>query len=121
MKSILLVEDDPFLVEIYITKLKEEGFAVESVADGEECINKLEEKIPDLMLLDVVLPSVDGWEILRKVKKDERFKNMKVFVLSNLGQKEEIAKGMSLGADKFLIKSHYTPSEVIEEVKKALL
>lgn len=120
MKSILLVEDDPFLVDIYITKLKEEGFEADSVSDGEECIKKLEEKVPDLMLLDIVLPTVDGWEILRKVRKNSKFDNMKIFVLSNLDQKDEIEKGASLGADKFLIKFHFTPSEVIKEIKELL-
>jgi DNA-binding response OmpR family regulator len=120
MKNILLVEDDPFLVDIYTTKLKENGFSVEVSLDGDDCMRKLQEKLPDLMLLDIVLPSVDGWEIIRKVKKEDKLKDLKVVILSNLGQKGEVEKGLKLGASKYLIKAHYTPSEVVEEVKKIL-
>ncbi len=120
MKNVLLVEDDPFLIEIYTTKLKESGYNADVAIDGEECFKKIGESMPDLMLLDIVLPDVDGWEILRKIKGDDKLKNIKIFILSNLGQKEEVEKGIKLGAIKFLIKSHYTPSEVIEEIKKTL-
>lgn len=120
MKNILLVEDDPFLIDIYNQKLKESGFNVFVAVDGEECLKKLEENVPDLMLLDIVLPSIDGWEILRKMSKSDALKNIKVIILSNLSQKEEVEKGIKLGAAKFLIKSHYTPSEVVEEIKKII-
>jgi len=88
--------------------------------DGEECLRKLKEEKPDLLLLDIVLPNIDGWEILRKIKKDDALTDLKVVILSNLGQKAEVEKGVSLGAAKYLIKAHYTPSEVIEEIKKIL-
>ncbi len=80
MKSILLVEDDPFLIDIYTTKFKEEGFSVEVANDGEEGLRKLgegnEEKF-DLLVLDIVLPHVDGWEILKEIKASEKLKNLK--------------------------------------------
>jgi len=120
MKSILLVEDDPFLIEIYTTKFKQVGFSIEKVEDGEECLRKLKEKTPDLLLLDIVLPNLNGWEILRKMKEDDNLKNIKVVILSNLGEKQDIEKGIKLGAIKYLVKAHYTPSEVVEEVKKIL-
>ena len=120
MKNILLVEDDPFLVEIYNTKLKDSGFEVDTATDGEECLKKIGEKKPDIILLDIVLPNTNGWEILRKVGKDENLKTVKIIVLSNLSQKEEVDKGMQLGAVKFLIKSHFSPSEVVEEIKKII-
>jgi len=120
MKNILLVEDDPFLTDIYITKLKEEGFSVVVATDGEDCLRKVKEGKSDLLLLDIVLPSIDGWEILRKIKKDDKLNNLKVVILSNLGQKGEVEKGLKLGALKYLIKAHYTPSEVIDEIKKIL-
>ena len=120
MKSILLVEDDPFLVEIYTAKLKESGFIIDVAEDGEVCLKKLEEKKPDFLLLDIVLPNMDGWEILRKIKKNEKLKDLKVIILSNLGQKEAVEKGFNLGASKYIIKSHYTPTEVVEEIKKLL-
>ncbi|MBU3942960.1 response regulator [Patescibacteria group bacterium] len=120
MKKILLVEDDPFLIEIYTTKLKEAGYEVNIAEDGDAALRKVKELIPDLMLLDVVLPNFNGWEILRKIKADDAVKIVKVVILSNLGEKEEIEKGIELGAIRYLVKAHYTPSEVITEVKKIL-
>ena len=125
MKQILLVEDDPFLIDIYATKFKEEGFSVEVANDGEEGLRKLregegnEEKF-DLLVLDIVLPHVDGWEILKEIKASEKLKNLKIVILSNLGQKGEVEKGVKLGATKYLIKAHYTPSEVVAEIKQLL-
>jgi len=104
MQNILLVEDDPFLIDIYTTKLKESGFSVEVANDGEVALRKARENKPDLVILDIVLPQIDGWEILRKIKSEPEFKNLKVIILSNLGQKEEVEKGMKLGAIKYLIK-----------------
>lgn len=120
MRKVLLIEDDPFLVDIYTTKLKEAGFLSEIAIDGEQGLKKTKEFKPDLVLLDIVLPSIDGWEYLRKVKKDEKLNTLKIVVLSNLGQKEEVEKGIGLGVSRYLIKAHYTPSEVIREIKEIL-
>jgi len=121
MKKILIVEDDPFLIDIYTTKFKEAGFNVEVASDGEEGLKKIsnEEKF-DLLVLDIVLPKVDGWEILKEIKSNEKLKKIKIVVLSNLGQKGEVEKGLKLGATKYLIKAHYTPSEVVAEIKQLL-
>lgn len=124
MKKILLIEDDPFLIDIYTTKLKESGFEVDVATNGEMGIEKLKEKIPDVLLIDIVLPKIDGWQILEEIKKMKKEKifrnldNLKIVILSNLGQKEDVERGIKLGATKYLIKAHYTPSEVIEEIKK---
>lgn len=120
MKKILLVEDDQFLVDIYTTKLKETGFLVRVAPDGEDCLKKLKEDLPDLLLLDIVLPHMDGWEIIRAIRQDEKFKNLKIVILSNLGQKDEVEKGFELGVLRYFIKAHYTPSEVVAEVKQIL-
>ena len=120
MKSILLVEDDPFLADIYTTKLKESGFSVEIAKDGEEALSKIKGKLPPVVILDIVLPQIDGWEILKKIKEDPKSKNLKVIIFSNLGQKSEVEKGLKLGATKYLIKAHYTPSQVVEEIKQVL-
>jgi len=120
MPNILLVEDDPFLVDIYTTKFKEAGFAIEVAGNGDQAFVKLAEHQPDLLLLDIVLPHLDGWEILKKIKEEKSLEGLKVVVLSNLGQKQEVDKALELGAAKYLIKAHYTPSEVVEEVKKTL-
>ncbi|MBI4359059.1 MAG: response regulator [Candidatus Nealsonbacteria bacterium] len=118
MKHILLVEDDPFLVDIYTTKFKEMGFSIEVASDGSQAMRDLTGKTPDLVLLDIVLPRLDGWEILKELRDKKITPGLKVVVLSNLGQKSEIDKAFALGATKYLIKAHYTPSEVVEEVKK---
>jgi len=120
MKKILLVEDDPFLIDIYNTKLKETGFSVEIASNGEEVFSKTKERKFDLIVLDIVLPGMDGWEVLEKIKADPKNKSLKVIVLSNLGQKEEVNKGLKLGATKYLIKANYTPTQVVEEIKKIL-
>ena len=127
MKSILLVEDDSFLVDIYKTKLKEAGFDVEVANDGEEAFKKIEQNNsqrkslwPDLLILDIVLPRTDGWEVLKKIKGDNLLKELKIIILSNLGQKAEVERGFELGATRYLIKAHYTPSEVVEEIKKII-
>ena len=75
---------------------------------------------PSLIVMDIVLPHTDGWELLAVAQKQENLKNTKIVVLSNLGQKEEIEKGISLGADRYLIKAHFTPSQVVEEVRELL-
>jgi len=118
MAKILLIEDDPLLIDIYTTKLKQVGFEVTVVENGGQAVVAVEENHPDIVLLDIVLPQVDGWDILRKIKQEESTKHIPVFVLSNLGQKEEIEKGIRLGATKYLIKAHYTPSEVVKEIQK---
>lgn len=118
--EILLIEDDPFLIDIYSTKLKEEGFSVSLAKNGEDFFKKVKKKKPDLVLLDIVLPRMDGWEILRKIRNDGLADGTKIVILSNLGQREEVEKGMELGAVRYLIKSHYTPTEVVKEVRKIL-
>jgi len=123
MKKILIVEDDPFLIDIYTTKLKDSGFSVEVAKEGESALRKLTEEKFDLLLLDIVLPQIDGWEILEKVKNAPHQyggARLKIVILSNLGQKEEVEKGLKLGATKYLIKAHHTPSEVVEEIKAVL-
>lgn len=118
MKKILLIEDDPLLIDIYSNKLKQSGFEVQVVEQGEKAIAAMEADKPDLVLLDIVLPRVDGWDILTTLKAKKELKDIPVVILSNLGQKEEIEKGLNLGAVKYLIKAHYTPSEIVEEVIK---
>jgi len=120
MKTILLAEDDPLIVEIYTKKLNEAGFQLEVAERGEEALRKLKEKKFDLLLLDIVLPGISGWEILEKIREDENLKDLKVIILSNLGQKTEVEKGFKLGAVRYLIKAHYSPSEVVKEVREIL-
>lgn len=119
-QHILLVEDDPFLSDIYSTKLENVGFDIDVVYDGEAVFKKIEEKLPELILLDIVLPKIDGFEVLKKLKSDSRFSKIPVILLTNLGQKEDIDKGMSLGAQDYLIKANFIPSEIVEKIKSFL-
>ncbi|MGB2762366.1 MAG: response regulator [Minisyncoccales bacterium] len=119
-KKILIVEDDKFLRELIVKKLSDEGYEVPSAIDGEEGVKKIKEDKPDLVLLDLILPGIDGFEVLSKIKKDSELSEIPVIILSNLGQKEDIEKGLHLGAIDFLIKAHFTPNEIIEKVKKVL-
>ncbi len=120
MKKILLIEDDNFIIDIYITKLNEVGFSVQSALNGGDALVKIKQSRPDLVLLDIVLPQVTGFEFLQEIKNIPELKNVPVIVLSNLGQKKEVEKGLDLGAVKYLIKAHYTPTEVVEEIRAVL-
>jgi len=120
MSRILIVEDDPFLSEMYTSKLEEAGFSVDVIVDGKEGLKKILEDKPDLVLLDIVLPKMDGFEILQAVRKEPKLKEIKIIALTNLGQKEEIEKGLAFGANDYIVKAHYTPSEVVAKVRKIL-
>ena len=119
-KTILVVEDDKFLRELISRKLTGEGFDVLEAVDGEEGIKKIKEGKPDLVLLDLILPSIDGFEILTRVRDDPEVSSIPVIILSNLGQREEVEKGLKLGAVDYLIKAHFTPGEIIEKIKNVL-
>lgn len=121
-RKILIVDDDMFLLDMYALKFKESGFEVEFAMNGNEALKKIESlsKLPDIILLDILMPIMDGFETLKNIKENQSLKNVKVVILSNLGQKEEINKSLGLGADDFIIKAHNTPSEVVEKVKKIM-
>jgi DNA-binding response OmpR family regulator len=118
--SLLLIEDDPLLIDIYSTKFREVGFEVQIADSGEKALVLLSKVQPTVIVMDIVLPHVDGWELLAAAQKQKNLDKSKIVVLSNLGQKEEIEKGISLGADRYLIKAHFTPSEVVKEVEDLL-
>ena len=117
---ILLVEDDPFLLSMYSTKFELEDFQVISANDGQKGLDFALKEKPDIILLDILLPKMNGFEVLEKLKENEVTKNIPIILLTNLNQKNEIEKGLSLGADDFLIKAHFMPSEVVGKIKKIL-
>ena len=117
MAKILIIEDDKFLRELIMQKVKTEGYEVVGATDGEEGLKMAGEENPNLILLDLILPTMDGFEVLRKLKEQESTKNIPVIILSNLGQKEDIDKGMELGAKDYMIKAHFTPGEITEKIK----
>ena len=118
--KILLVEDDTFLANIYKTKFEMEGFEVVVAENGEKGLNSVKKENPSIILLDILLPKMDGFTVLKKLKADPEVKNIPVILLTNLGQKDDVDKGLELGAVDYLIKAHFKPSETVEKVKKAL-
>lgn len=115
-KKILIIEDDDFFRQMISKKLQKD-FEVGSARDSKEAFAYLETSLPDLIILDLILPGLDGFEILSIVKKDKRTTGIPVVVLSNLGQTEEIERAKSLGASDFLVKINFTVEEILEKIK----
>jgi len=113
MKKVLVVEDDKFLRKIIKRKLSAEGYEVLEAVDGEEGIRMAKGKKPDLILLDLVLPEITGFEVLAKLKEKGPVSEIPVIILSNLSGVEEIRKGIKMGAADYLVKAHFNPSEII--------
>ena len=120
MTKILIIEDDKFLRELIAQKLYKENFEVSEAVDGEEGIEKIKSEKPDLILLDLILPGIDGFEVLSRMRDDPTVNSIPVIILSNLGQKEDVERGMKLGAVDYLIKAHFTPGEIVDKIKAAL-
>lgn len=119
-KKIMWVEDDEFLSDIIARKFSAQGCSLVHTANGEEALPVLKKEHPDLVLLDILLPGIDGFEILRQIKSDSNTKEIPVILLSNLGQKADVDKGKELGAARFLIKATVTLDEIVEEIKTVL-
>ena len=117
---IILAEDDDFLREICETKLKKEGFVVSAACDGAEALALIEKENPEIILLDVIMPKMDGFEVLKSIKKIPEKASIPVIMLTNLGQTSEIEKGFALGAEDYIIKAHFTVGEIIEKVREIL-
>lgn len=115
--KILLVEDDSFLLSMYSTKFELENFNVVIAEDGEKGFDLALKEKPSIILLDIKLPKLDGFEVLKKLKGKKETANIPVILLTNLSQKEDKDKGMELGADDYLVKAHFMPSEVVGKIK----
>lgn len=120
MAKILIVEDDPFLLKMYVKKLQVEGYDVQFAKDGAEGLAKIKSFMPDLVLMDVMLPKMNGLEAIEKAKADPQIKNIPILVLSNLSSTADSEAAVKKGAVGFLVKSDYTPAQVIEKVKQYL-
>jgi DNA-binding response OmpR family regulator len=118
--KILIVEDDLFLRRLCQKKLEKEGFEVILAEDGREGIKQAKKTSPDLILLDIILPNIDGFEVLKILKDEVSTKLIPIILLSNLGQKEDINKGLALGASDYLIKAHFSPQEIVDKIKEVL-
>jgi DNA-binding response OmpR family regulator len=120
-KKVLLAEDDRFIARAYEAGLERAGFDMLVVYDGKEAMNIIKREKPDIVLLDLVMPIKNGFEVLEEIQLDETLQHIPVVVLSNLGQESDIKKGTELGAVDYLVKSDYSMKEVIEKVKENLV
>ena len=117
---VLLIEDDNLLVRMYQDKFTGDGYKVVVALDGENGLAKLKKEKPTLVLLDIMMPKMNGFEVLKKIKADPSSKNIPVILLTNLGGEDDAKKGLEMGAVAYLIKSDYTPDEVIAKIKEIL-
>jgi len=120
MAKILFIEDDPLLVKIYSTRLSQDGFEVLSAENGEAGLQVAETQVPDLIVLDIMMPRLDGFSVLEKLRTSEKTKNTPILVYSNLGQEDEIARAKKMGATDFIIKANLSPTEMIAKIKEYL-
>lgn len=116
--KILMIEDNPFLRKIYRNKLTKADFEFIEATNGEEGLNKVLSEKPDLVLLDLILPRKNGLDVLIEMKRNKETKNIPVIILSILGQERDVKRGLSLGAQDYLVKTRISLSEVVDKVKK---
>lgn len=117
MKKILIVEDDTFLKNLESSKFNREGFEVLPASSSEDVDRILTETIPDIILLDLVLPGLDGFGILKKLKTDEKTKNVPVIIFSNLSDEKDVIKAKESGATEFIVKANFTLDEIAQKIK----
>lgn len=118
--KILLVEDDLTLIDMYKMKFIEEEYDVFVSSNGVDAFELAKKELPDIVLLDIILPGMDGFAILETLKKEPKTKQIPVILLSNLGQDSDIEKGKKLGARDYLVKANFTPTQIAEKVKNIL-
>lgn len=119
--KILVVEDDRFLSKVYYTKLSKEGYEVVLAAEGDEAIRKVAEVKPMLILLDLILPGKNGFDVLQEIKTNDELKDIPVIIMSNLGQQSDIDRGKKLGAVDYLVKTNFSIQEVVEKITDFLV
>lgn len=119
-KTILLADDDPILLEMYQERLGAEGFKVITVRDGKAALEKAGKEKIDLILLDIMMPKMNGLDVLHELKSSEKTKKIPVFLLTALVQEAEKMKGVTAGAEDYIVKSETMPGEVTDKIKKAL-
>ena len=119
-KKILLVEDEEMLAIMYEVKFKNEGFDLIKALDGAQGLEMAKSTQPNFILLDIIMPKIDGFSVLKSLKEEESTKDIPVMMLTNLGQDEDIERGRQMGAVGYLVKANITPAEVVEAVKVEL-
>ncbi len=119
-KKLLLIEDEDFIRELYARQLRLAGFEVDPMPNGNDGLAASKKADYDMVLLDIMLPDINGLEVLKKIKEDPQTQKMRVVLLTNLGQDSVQKEGASLGAVGYLIKASYTPNQIVEEIKKLI-
>jgi DNA-binding response OmpR family regulator len=117
-KNILVVEDEPSILKAMAEALRADGFEVQTAVDAERATALIAEKIPDLIMLDLILPGKNGFELLKELKASPSAKGVPVVIMSNLGDEEEVDQGLRLGAADYLIKADYDLSDIVKIIKK---
>lgn len=120
MSNILVVEDDTFLANAYRVKLTKSGFTIRIALDGDEVFTILAQFTPDVIILDLMIPKKDGFEVLKLLKADDRWKNIPLIVASNLGQEEDVDRAMKMGANDYIIKSDLSLNDLITKIRSYL-
>ena len=115
-EKILVIEDDKFLRDLMELKLKEEKYQVFTAIDGEDGVKTVKAEKPDLILLDIILPNMSGWDVLKTLRADPNLASIPVILLTNLGEEADVKKGLEMGAVDYMIKAHFTPDEIIKKV-----
>ena len=118
MKKILLIEDEELIIKLLSKKLAAIGYDVSLAMNGQEGIEKMKQNIPDLVLLDIVMPRMGGFEVMTEMKKDEKLAKIPVIIISNSGQPLELERAKELGAADWLVKTEFDPKEVAEKIQK---
>jgi DNA-binding response OmpR family regulator len=118
--KILIVEDDPALLDLYSLRFSQAGYEVLKATDGDEGSSLAQLEIPDVILLDILMPTTDGYEMLRMLKENPKTKNIPSIIFSNLSQRDEVEKGLNLGAKDYIVKTMVTPSELVSRVEQVL-
>lgn len=121
-KRVLLVEDDSFLRELFLKKLKQFDFEIEGAQNGREGIEKVSSFKPDIVVLDIIMPEVNGIDVIKAIRAldDRDLSSVPILVVSNLGQEEEIAKALRYGANDYLIKAHFDTDEIVRRIEEQL-
>lgn len=120
MKKILFIEDESTLQKTLGTVLTKEGYQVVSALDGEIGFRMAKKEKPDLILLDLILPKMNGFDVLKSIKAEETIKEIPIIVLTNLESMEDIQKALALGAATYLVKANYSLEEVLEKINKTI-
>jgi len=118
--KILIVEDDRYISKMYQLKLSLDGFEVQVAENGRLGIEKVKEFRPDIVLTDILMPEMDGFEVIKAIKADTELSATPILIMSNLGQEDHIQRGLGLGALGYIVKSQYTPSKVVDKIKEVL-